>query len=268
MLRDMAADDAKGPRRPLRSAQWFAAQGRDGMLHRSWMKNQGLPDDVFDGRPVIGICNTFSELAPCNAHFRTLADRVKRGVWEAGGLPLEFPVMSLGESLMRPSTMLFRNLCSMDVEESIRGNPVDGVVLLAGCDKTTPALLMGAASCDLPTIVLSGGPMLNGKFRGVTWGWGPRRWQLGDQLKTGEIGEADAREAEACMSRSAGTCMTMGTASTMASMVEALGMSLVGNAAIPAVDARRYTLAQLTGRRIVDLVREDLRMSHILTRSA
>jgi L-arabonate dehydrase len=261
------SDDSGRPRR-LRSAAWFDAPGREGILHRSWVKNQGLPDDVFDGRPVIGICNTFSELAPCNAHFRGLAERVKRGVWEAGGFPLEFPVMSLGESLMRPSTMLFRNLASMDVEESIRANPIDGVVLLAGCDKTTPALLMGAASCDLPTIVLSGGPMLNGKFRGRDVGSGTMLWQLGDQLKTGEITLADARAAESCMARSAGTCMTMGTASTMASLVEAMGVALPENAAIPAVDSRRSTLAHLTGRRIVDLVKEDVRLSSILTRAA
>ena len=263
----MADDSGRAPRR-LRSAAWFDAPGREGILHRSWVKNQGIPDDAFDGRPVIGICNTFSELAPCNAHFRTLAERVKRGVWEAGGFPLEFPVMSLGESLMRPSTMMFRNLVSMDVEESIRANPIDGVVLLAGCDKTTPALLMGAASCDLPTIVLSGGPMLNGKFRGRDVGSGTMLWQLGDELKTGAISEADARAAEVCMSRSAGTCMTMGTASTMASLVEAMGVALPDNAAIPAVDARRNTLAHLTGRRIVALVRQDVRLSQILTRAA
>jgi L-arabonate dehydrase len=264
----MAADDPKDKPRPSRSAHWFAAPGREGMLHRSWLKNQGLPDDVFDGRPVIGICNTFSELAPCNAHFRTLADRVKRGVWEAGGLPLEFPVMSLGESVMRPSTMLFRNLCSMDVEESIRGNPIDGVVLLAGCDKTTPALLMGAASCDLPTIVLSGGPMLSGKFRGRDIGSGTAVWQLGDQLKRGELTQADVLEVESCMSRSAGTCMTMGTASTMAALVEAMGVALPNNAAIPAADSRRNTLAHLTGRRIVELVKEGVPLSRLLTKQA
>jgi L-arabonate dehydrase len=263
----MSRDDVRGPRR-LRSAAWFDAPGREGILHRSWLKNQGLPDDVFDGRPVIGICNTASDLAPCNAHLGALAERVKRGVWEAGGFPLEFPVMSLGESLMRPSTMLFRNLVSMDVEESIRANPIDGVVLLAGCDKTTPALLMGAASCDLPTIVLSGGPMLNGKWRGRDVGSGTMVWKLGDQLKTGEISEAEARTAEACMSRSAGSCMTMGTASTMAALVEAMGVALPGNAATPAVDARRSTLAHLTGRRIVGLVKDDVRLSHLLGRAA
>src|SRR5271163_1680577 len=210
----------------FRSAAWFGRTDKDGFIHRSWMRNQGFPSHVFDGRPVIGICNTWSELTPCNAHLRTLADRVKRGVWEAGGLPLEFPVMSLGESLMRPSTMLFRSLCSMDVEESIRANPIDGVVLLAGCDKTTPALLMGAASCDLPTMVLSGGPMLSGKFRGQDIGSGTAVWQLGDQLKRGELTQADVLEMESCMSRSAGTCMTMGTASTMAVMMETLGVAL------------------------------------------
>jgi dihydroxy-acid dehydratase len=261
------ADDASRPRR-LRSAAWFDEPGRAGINHRSWLKNQGYPDDAFEGRPVIGICNTFSELTPCNGHFRALADHVKRGVWEAGGFPLEFPVMSLGESLMRPTTMLFRNLASMDVEESIRANPIDGVVLLAGCDKTTPALLMGAASCDVPAIVLSGGPMLNGKFRGRDVGSGSLLWQLGDELKTGAITDADARAAEVCMSRSTGTCMTMGTASTMSSLCEAMGVALPENGAIPAVDSRRYTLAHLTGRRAVGLVKEDMRLSRILGRAA
>src|SRR5579862_5382467 len=262
------ADDPERPPRRLRSAAWFDAPGREGILHRSWVKNQGLPDDVFDGRPVIGICNTFSELAPCNAHFRTLAERVKRGVWEAGGFPLEFPVMSLGESLMRPTTMMFRNLVSMDVEESVRANPIDGVILLAGCDKTTPSLLMGAASCDLPALMISGGPMLNGKYRGQDIGSGTNVWSFSEQVRAGTMSLADFMEAEACMSRSAGHCMTMGTASTMASMVEALGMGLPHNAAIPAVDSRRYVLAQQAGRRIVEMVREDLRMSKILTRQA
>ena len=223
---------------------------------------------MFNGRPVIGICNTWSELTPCNGHFRELADFVKRGVWEAGGFPLEFPVMSLGETQLRPTAMLFRNLASMDVEESIRGNPMDGVVLLMGCDKTTPSLLMGAASCDLPTIGLSGGPMLSGKFRGRDLGSGTGVWQMFEQISAGEMKIEEAFEAESCMHRSKGHCMTMGTASTMANMVEALGMSLPGNAAIPAVDARRNTLAQLTGRRIVEMVREDLVMSRILTREA
>ncbi len=252
----------------LRSQEWFGRKDRDGFLYRSWMKNQGWSHDLFDGRPVIGICNTWSELTPCNAHFRELAESVKRGVWEAGGFPLEFPVMSLGETQLRPTAMLFRNLASMDVEESIRGNPIDGVVLLMGCDKTTPSLLMGAASCDLPTIGLSGGPMLSGKFHGHDLGSGTGLWQMTDQLRAGAMKVEEYHEAESCMHRSKGHCMTMGTASTMANMVEALGMSLPGNAAIPAVDARRYTLAQMTGRRIVQMVQEDLRMSRVLTRPA
>ena len=254
--------------RKLRSQEWFGREGRDGFVYRSWLKNQGWPHDLFEGRPVIGICNTWSELTPCNAHFREIAEFVKRGVWEAGGFPLEFPVMSLGETLLRPTAMLFRNLASMDVEESIRGNPMDGVVLLMGCDKTTPSLLMGAASCGLPTIGLSGGPMLSGKFRGCDLGSGTGLWQMTDQLRKGEMKLSEYQEAESCMHRSKGHCMTMGTASTMANMVEALGMSLPGNAAIPAVDSRRNRLAQLTGRRIVDMVREDLGIAQILTREA
>jgi dihydroxy-acid dehydratase len=256
------------PKRKLRSTEWFGRHDRDGLVHRSWMKNQGIPHDQFDGRPVIGICNTWSEATPCNAHFRELAEHVRRGVLDAGGFPLEFPVMSLGETLMRPTTMLFRNQAAMDVEESIRANPFDGVVLLMGCDKTTPALLMGAASCDLPTIGVSGGPMLNGKFRGEDIGSGTHVWKFTAMLKTGEMTEADMVEAESCMSRSAGHCMTMGTASTMASMVEALGMGLPTNAAIPAVDSRRKVLARMAGRRIVQMVHEDLRMSRILTKQA
>ncbi len=232
------------------------------------MKNQGFPADVFDGRPVIGICNTWSELTPCNAHLRQVADRVKRGVWEAGGFPLEFPVMSLGETNLRPTAMLFRNLASMDVEESIRGNPIDGVVLLCGCDKTTPALLMGAASCDLPAIVVSGGPMLNGRFQGQTIGSGTSVWQMSEDVRAGKMKLQDFFEAEACQSRSAGHCMTMGTASTMACMVESLGMGLPQNAAIPAVDSRRYTMAHEAGRRIVQMVHDDVRISQILTRKA
>jgi len=252
----------------LRSQEWFGSLDKNGFIHRSWMKNQGWPHDLFDGRPVIGICNTWSELTPCNAHFRELAEFVKRGVWEAGGFPLEFPVMSLGETVLRPTAMLFRNLASMDVEESIRGNPLDGVVLLMGCDKTTPSLLMGAASCDLPTIGLSGGPMLSGKFRGNDLGSGTGVWQMTEKIRSGEMKSEEFFEAESCMHRSKGHCMTMGTASTMASMVEALGMSMPGNAAIPAVDARRSTLAQMTGRRIVQMVKDDLRISQILTRAA
>jgi dihydroxy-acid dehydratase len=252
----------------LRSQEWFGRQDKMGFLYRSWMQNQGRPHDLFEGRPVIGVCNTWSELTPCNGHFRELADFVKRGVWEAGGFPLEFPVMSLGETLLRPTAMLFRNLASMDVEESIRGNPLDGVVLLMGCDKTTPSLLMGAASCDLPTIGLSGGPMLSGKFHGHDLGSGTGVWQMCERVSSGEMKLAEFFEAESCMHRSKGHCMTMGTASTMANMVEALGMSLPGNAAIPAVDARRNVLAQMTGRRIVQMVQEDLRMSRVLTRTA
>jgi L-arabonate dehydrase len=252
----------------LRSSYWFGGRDRDGFIHRSWMKNQGRPDHLFDGRPVIGICNTWSELTPCNGHFRQIADHVKRGVYEAGGFPLEFPVMSLGETLMRPTTMLFRNLVSMDVEESIRANPIDGVILLAGCDKTTPALLMGAASCDLPALMISGGPMLNGKYQDKDIGSGTDVWRLSEEVRSGVISECQFLEAEGCMNRSAGHCMTMGTASTMASVVEALGIGLPTNAAIPAVDARRYSLAHIAGRRIVEMVREDLRMSKILTREA
>ena len=252
----------------LRSQAWFGRQDKHGFIYRTWMKNQGWSHDLFNGRPVIGICNTWSELTPCNGHFRELAECVKRGVWEAGGFPLEFPVMSLGESLLRPTAMLFRNLASMDVEESIRGNPIDGVVLLMGCDKTTPSLLMGAASCDLPSIGLSGGPMLSGKFHGRDLGSGTGVWQMSEQLRSGKMSTEEFFEAESCMSRSKGHCMTMGTASTMAGMVEALGMSLPDNAAIPAVDARRNTLAQMTGRRIVQMVHEDMCISRILTREA
>jgi L-arabonate dehydrase len=254
--------------KPLRSQAWFGGDGKNAIMHRSWMKNQGMAPDAFDGRPVIGICNTWSELTPCNAHLRDLAERVKRGVYEAGGFPVEFPVMSLGESNLRPTAMLYRNLASMDVEESIRGNPIDGVVLLVGCDKTTPSLLMGAASCDLPTIVLSGGPMLNGRVRGETVGSGTAVWRFSEAVKAGRMSLRDFMDAEAGMARSAGSCMTMGTASTMASMVEALGVALPENAALPAVDARRGVLAQLTGRRIVEMVREDLRLSAILQPAA
>ena len=251
-----------------RSRAWFGKLDKDGFHHRSWMKNQGLPHHLFDGRPVIGICNTWSELTPCNAHFRIIAERVKRGVYEAGGFPLEFPVMSLGETLMRPTTMMFRNLVSMDVEESIRANPIDGVVLLVGCDKTTPALLMGAASCDLPTVTVSGGPMLNGRFRGEQIGSGTHVWKFDAMVRAGEMSMDEFMEAESCMSRSVGHCMTMGTASTMASMVEALGMGLPTNAAIPAADSRRYVLAHMAGRRAVEMVHEGLRMSKVLTREA
>ena len=253
-------------KRQLRSTAWFGSADKDGFIHRSWMRS--FPDEVFDGRPVIGICNTWSELTPCNSHFREIAERVKRGVWEAGGFPVEFPVTSLGETNIRPTAMLLRNLVSMDVEESIRANPIDGVVLLCGCDKTTPALIMGAASCDLPTIVVSGGPMLNGKFRGRDIGSGTDVWRYSEEVKAGTMGLVEFREAETCMSRSAGHCMTMGTASTMACMVEALGLGLPHNAAIPASDSRRLVMAHHAGRRIVQMVHDDLRISKILTREA
>src|SRR6478752_10170799 len=252
----------------LRSQEWFGRQDKMGFLYRSWIKNQGWPHDMFDGRPVIGICNTWSELTPCNGHFRELAEFVKRGVYEAGGFPLEFPVMSLGETMLRPTAMLYRNLASMDVEESIRANPIDGVVLLMGCDKTTPSLLMGASSVDLPTIGVSGGPMLNGYYRGERIGSGTNTWSLSEELRAGNLSQEEFHEAESCMHRSHGHCMVMGTASTMASMVEALGVGLPGNAAYPAVDARRNVIARMAGRRIVEMVKEDLKLSQILTRAA
>ncbi|MBP6850722.1 MAG: dihydroxy-acid dehydratase, partial [Rhodoferax sp.] len=260
----------KPKKRPeeLRSQQWFGRQDRDGFAYRSWLKGKGIPHDQFEGRPVIGICNTFSELTPCNSHFRTIAEQVKIGVYEAGGFPLEFPVMSLGEVLLRPTAMLYRNLASMDVEESMRGNPIDGVVLLMGCDKTTPSLMMGAASVDMPTIGVSGGPMLNGKWRGQELGSGTGVWSMSEQVRAGTLKLQEFLEAESCMHRSHGHCMTMGTASTMASMVEALGVGLPGNAAYPAVDGRRNVLARNAGRRIVDMVHEDLVLSRILTREA
>jgi len=264
------SNDSKPRKKPeeLRSQQWFGRQDRDGFAYRSWVKGKGVPHDQFDGRPVIGICNTFSELTPCNSHFRTLAEQVKIGVYEAGGFPLEFPVMSLGETLLRPTAMLYRNLASMDVEESIRGNPIDGVVLLMGCDKTTPSLVMGAASVDLPTIGVSGGPMLNGKWRGQELGSGTGVWSMSEQVRAGTLKLADFFDAESCMHRSHGHCMTMGTASTMASMVEALGIGLPGNAAYPAVDGRRNVLARNAGRRIVEMVHEDLKLSQVITREA
>jgi L-arabonate dehydrase len=255
-------------RKPLRSAQWFGEADKNGFMYRSWMKNQGIPDHEFQNKPIIGICNTWSELTPCNAHFRKIAEHVKRGISEAGGFPVEFPVFSNGESNLRPTAMLTRNLASMDVEEAIRGNPIDAVVLLVGCDKTTPALMMGAASCDLPAIVVSGGPMLNGKLQGRDIGSGTSVWQLHESLKAGEIDLHHFLAAESGMSRSAGTCNTMGTASTMACMAEALGAALPHNAAIPAVDARRYVLAHMSGIRIVEMVREDLTLSKVLTREA
>ena len=251
----------------LRSKEWFGRKGKDGFIYRAWMKNQGIPADMFEGKPVIGICNTWSELTPCNAHFRDLAEAVKKGVLEAGGFPVEFPVMSLGETLMKPTAMLFRNLASMDVEESIRANPIDGVVLLCGCDKTTPSLVMGACSVDLPTLVVSGGAMLTGKFQGKDIGTSDV-WRFADASKQGTITEEEMNQAEAGMCRSAGHCAVMGTASSMASMVEALGLTLPGNAAIPAVDANRKVLARMSGRRIVEMIKEDLKMSKILKREA
>ena len=252
----------------LRSHEWFSKSDRDGFIHRSWMRSEGFAPDVFDGRPVIGICNSWSELTSCNVHLRRVAESVKRGVWEAGGWPLEFPTISLGETYMRPTTMLFRNLMAMDVEECVRANPIDGVVLLSGCDKTTPAQLMGAASVDLPTLQITGGPMLNGKWRGEDIGSGTAVWRFSEDVRAGRMSIEEFFEAEAGQSRSNGHCMTMGTASTMASMSEALGIAPTGNAAVPAVDSRRYALAQLAGRRIVEMVREDLRMSKIVTREA
>jgi len=251
-----------------RNRAWYGKADKDGFIHRSWMKNQGFPDHAFDGRPVIGICNTWSELTPCNSGLRDLAEGVKRGVWEAGGFPVEFPVMSLGETQMKPTAMLFRNLLAMDVEESIRAYGIDGVVLLGGCDKTTPGQLMGAASVDLPSIVVSSGPMLNGKWQGKDIGSGTDVWKFSEAVRAGDMSLKDFMAAESGMSRSKGVCMTMGTASTMASIVEAMGMCLPTNAALPAVDARRMALAHLTGKRIVEMVDEDLKPSDILTREA
>jgi L-arabonate dehydrase len=251
----------------LRSRNWFGRSGKDGFIYRAWMKNQGIPADMFDGKPVIGICNTWSELTPCNAHFRDLAEAVKKGVLEAGGFPVEFPVMSLGETLIKPTAMLYRNLVSMDVEESIRANPIDGVVLLCGCDKTTPSLVMGACSVNIPTLVISGGPMLKGHWKGKDIGTSDV-WRFDAAHKLGQITADEFVEAEACMARTQGHCAVMGTASTMAVMVEALGLSLPNNAAIPAADARRKVLSQLSGRRIVEMIKEDLTLSKILTRKA
>lgn len=252
---------------PLRSRNWFGRTGKDGFIYRAWMKNQGIPSDMFEGKPVIGICNTWSELTPCNAHLRDLAEAVKKGVLEAGGFPVEFPVMSLGETLIKPTAMLYRNLVSMDVEESIRANPVDGVVLLCGCDKTTPALVMGACSVNIPTVVVSGGPMLKGHWKGKHIGTSDV-WRFDVAHKLGEITPEEFIEAEACMARTQGHCAVMGTASTMAVMVESLGLSLPNNASIPAADARRKVISRLSGRRIVDMVKEDLTLSKILTRQA
>ncbi|WP_288428840.1 IlvD/Edd family dehydratase [uncultured Spirosoma sp.] len=252
---------------PLRSQDWFGRTGKDGFIYRAWMKNQGFPHHEFEGKPVIGICNTWSELTPCNAHFRELAEAIKRGVWEAGGFPLEFPVMSLGECQIKPTAMLFRNLASMDVEESIRGNSLDGVILMCGCDKTTPSLVMGACSVDIPTMVVSGGPMLAGRFQGRKIGTSDL-WRFAEAFKMGEMSQAEFVAAEAGMARSQGHCAVMGTASTMAAMVESLGLALPDNATIPAADSRRKVLAHLTGARMVELVREGMTPSKILTRKA
>ena len=254
--------------KPLRSQKSYGGTSKDSFIHRSWMKSQGLPDDAFDGRPIIGICNTWSELTPCNAHLREIAESVKNGVWEAGGVPLEFPVMSLGETQMRPTAMLYRNLLSMDVEESLRGNPLDGVVLLGGCDKTTPGQLLGAASVDLPTMVISSGPMLNGKYRGTDIGSGTDVWKFSEAVRAGNMTRAEFMSAERGMSRTPGTCMTMGSASTVACLVEAMGLSMPYNATIPAVDAQRKTMSHLTGRRIVDLVKDDITLSQLVTRES
>ncbi|MDR1237015.1 MAG: dihydroxy-acid dehydratase [Propionibacteriaceae bacterium] len=251
----------------LRSQDWFAGIGAKGFTHRSWVRSRGVPGDHFDGRPVIGICNTWSDLTSCNSHFRELAQHVREGILEAGGVPMEFPVISTGETLTRPTAMLLRNLASMDVEETLRANPLDGVVLLMGCDKTTPGLLMGAASVNLPTIGLSAGPMLNGSFRGQSFGIRDA-WELSADLRAGRATIADVEEAESCLNRTVGVCNVMGTGSTMASMVEALGVGLPNNAAIPAVDARRRVLARMVGRRIVGMVQEDLALDKILTREA
>ncbi|NRB01014.1 MAG: dihydroxy-acid dehydratase [Rhodobacteraceae bacterium] len=251
-----------------RSSHWYGKLDKDGFIHRSWMKNQGWPDHVFDGRPIIGICNTWSELNPCNHGLRDLAEAVKRGVWEMGAFPVEFPVSSLGETQMKPTAMLFRNLLAMDVEEAIRAHGIDGVVLLGGCDKTTPGQLLGAASVDIPAIVVSSGPMLNGKYRGQDIGSGTDVWKFSEEVRAGKMTLKEFMAAESGMSRSAGVCMTMGTASTMSSLVEALGMCLPTNGALPAVDARRKALAHMTGRRIVEMVEEDLKPSDVLTKAA
>ncbi len=251
----------------LRSQEWFGKTGKDGFIYRAWMKNQGIPDDEFRGKPVIGICNTWSEFTPCNAHFRELAESVKMGILEAGGFPVEFPVMSLGETLIKPTAMLFRNLMSMDVEESIRANPMDGVVLLAGCDKTTPATVMGACSVDIPSIVVSGGPMLTGNYRGKPIATSDI-WRYKDAVRAGEMQQEEFRSVEECMCRSRGHCAVMGTASTMACMVESLGLSLPSNAAIPAADSRRKVMAQISGRQIVEMVQNDRKLSDVLTREA
>lgn len=263
----MSFKPAPWPRK-LRSTHWYSGNSRDTIYHRGWLKNQGYPSDLFDGRPIIGILNTWSELTPCNGHLRELAEKVKAGIWEAGGFPVEVPVFSASENTFRPTAMMFRNLAAMSIEEQMRGQPIDGAVLMVGCDKTTPSLMMAAASTDIPSIVVTGGPMLNGHFRGEQIGSGTALWRFSEAVKAGEMTQDDFLEAEQAMSRSSGTCNTMGTASSMASMAEALGMALSGNAAIPAVDSRRRVMAQLSGRRIVQMVKDDLKPSDIMTKQA
>ncbi|MCT8161916.1 L-arabinonate dehydratase [Pseudoruegeria sp. SHC-113] len=263
----MSFKPAKWPRK-LRSQEWYGGNSRDTIYHRGWLKNQGHPHDLFDGRPVIGIMNTWSDLTPCNGHLRELAEKVKAGIWEAGGFPVEVPAFSASENTFRPTAMMYRNLAALSIEEQMRGQPIDGAVLLVGCDKTTPSLLMAAASTDIPSIVVTGGPMLNGYFRGERVGSGTHLWKFSEAVKAGEMTQDEFLEAEQSMSRSSGTCNTMGTASTMASMAEALGMALSGNAAIPAVDSRRRVMAQMSGRRIVQMVKDDLKPSDILTKQA
>jgi dihydroxy-acid dehydratase len=265
----MTADPDHGETtRRLRSTAWFGAQGRPGMIYRSWLRAEGFTPEVFDGRPVIGIANSWSELTPCNVHLRGVAEAVKRGVWQAGGFPLEFPTMSLGETLMRPTAMLFRNLMAMEVEETLRANPLDGVVLLSGCDKTTPAMLMATASANLPAIMVTGGPMLNGKYRGEDVGSGTHVWKFEQELAAGRMTQQECVIAESGMARSCGHCMTMGTASTMACIAETLGMALPGSATWPAADSRRLLTAQQAGQRIVTLAREEVCPAQIMTRQA
>jgi L-arabonate dehydrase len=260
--------DGYGSGGDRRSSKWFDRRDLDGFLHRSWMKATGVDDDSLRGRPLIGICNSWSELVNCNVHLRDVAEAVKRGVLQAGGFPREFPVMSLGEALMKPTTMLYRNLMAMDVEESIRSYPLDGVVLLTGCDKTNPASVLGACSADIPAIVVTGGPMLNGHWRGKQLGSCSDCWHYHEELRAGRITEKDFDEIENAMSRSHGHCMTMGTASTMACMTEALGLTLPGAAAIPAVDSRRSHVAEAAGRQIVALAEQGVRPSDVLTSEA
>lgn len=254
-------------RRELRSQGWYHGTNKEAFIHRSWMR-RGLPDDAFDGRPMIGIANSASDLAPCNMNLVEVAEHVKRGVWEAGGVPVEFPVMSLGETQIRPTAMLFRNLMAMTVEESIRANPIDGVVLLCGCDKTTPAMVMGACSADLPSVVVSSGAMLGGSFQGRRIGAGADIWRFSEDLRAGTMTPNEFQSAEACMTRSKGTCNNMGTASTMACLVETMGLSLPDNATWPAADTRRLALAHATGRHAVEMALEDRRPSHVLTRAS